>query len=90
MGGPVLSGRPARPPSDVEDVRSARPYYLAPTPLKTIARRIGSAVALVTIDIGGLVLGLYAALALLCLVWLGFARTSPARCARRAAGWVAG
>ncbi len=69
MGGPVLSGRPARPPSDVEDVRAARPYYLAPTPLKTIARRIGSALALVTIDIAGLVLGLYAALALRSLLF---------------------
>ena len=63
MGRPVLSGRTARPPNDVEDVRSARPYFLAPTPLKTIARRIGSALALVTIDIAGLVLGLFAALA---------------------------
>ena len=63
MGRPVLSGRTASPPNDVEDVRAARPYFLAPTPLKTIVRRIGSAVALVTIDIAGLVLGLYAALA---------------------------
>ncbi len=64
MGGPVLSGRPARSPSDVEDVRSARPYFLAPTPLKTVARRLGSALALLTIDVGGLVIGLFAALAL--------------------------
>ena len=63
MGEPVLSGRTARPPNEVEDIRSARPYFLAPTPLKTIARRVGSALALVTIDIAGLVLGLFAALA---------------------------
>jgi exopolysaccharide biosynthesis polyprenyl glycosylphosphotransferase len=62
VGEPVLSGRTARPPNEVEDIRSARPYFLAPTPLKTIARRVGSALALVTIDIVGLVLGLFAAL----------------------------
>jgi exopolysaccharide biosynthesis polyprenyl glycosylphosphotransferase len=64
-----LSGRPARPPDEIEDVRSGRPYYLAPTPLKTIARRIGSAVALVTIDISGLVLGLFLALAFRALLF---------------------
>jgi exopolysaccharide biosynthesis polyprenyl glycosylphosphotransferase len=62
VGGTVLSGRPARPPDEIEDVRSSRPYFLAPTPLKTIARRVASALALVVIDIAGLVLGLYAAL----------------------------
>jgi len=47
----------------VEDSRSARPYFLSSSPLKTMVRRILSIVALVTIDIVGLVIGLYAALA---------------------------
>ncbi len=50
------------PPS--EDVRAVRPYLLAPTPLKSLARRVGSTVVLVTIDIGGLIIGLYVALAI--------------------------
>ena len=48
----------------VEDVRSTRPYILSPTPLKTLGRRLASVVALASIDIAGLVIGLYAALAL--------------------------
>ncbi len=48
----------------VEDVRWTRPYILSPTPLKTFGRRLASVVALAAIDIGGLVIGLYAALAL--------------------------
>ena len=48
----------------VEDVRSTRPYILSSTPLKTLGRRLASVVALGTIDVAGLVIGLYAALAL--------------------------
>ena len=48
----------------VEDVRSTRPYILSPTPLKTLGRRIASVIVLASIDIAGLVIGLYAALAL--------------------------
>src|SRR4051812_29636652 len=48
----------------VEDVRWTRPYILSPTPLKTFGRRLASVAALAAIDIGGLVIGLYAALAL--------------------------
>src|SRR6478736_660310 len=48
----------------VEDVRSTRPYILSPSPLKTLGRRVASVLALATIDIAGLVIGLYAALAL--------------------------
>ena len=69
MGGPVLSGRRPRAPNDIEDVRAARPYFLAPTPLKAVARRVGSALALVAIDISGLILGLFAALTLRALVF---------------------
>jgi exopolysaccharide biosynthesis polyprenyl glycosylphosphotransferase len=45
-------------------VRASRPYILAPAPLKSLARRVGSAIVLMAIDIGGLVLGLYVALAI--------------------------
>jgi exopolysaccharide biosynthesis polyprenyl glycosylphosphotransferase len=56
-------------PNEIEDVRAARPYFLAPTPLKAVARRVGSALALVAIDIAGLILGLFAALTLRALVF---------------------
>jgi exopolysaccharide biosynthesis polyprenyl glycosylphosphotransferase len=46
-----------------DDVR-ARPYLFAATPLKSVLRRVASAVALAAIDVGGLLIGLYAALAL--------------------------
>jgi exopolysaccharide biosynthesis polyprenyl glycosylphosphotransferase len=52
------------PPTPAEDVRAARPYLLAPTPLKSFVRRLASVVVLVTIDVSGLILGLYLALAL--------------------------
>jgi exopolysaccharide biosynthesis polyprenyl glycosylphosphotransferase len=51
-------------PEPVEDVRSTRPYLLSPASLKTLARRLASVLALATIDVGGLVIGLYFALAL--------------------------
>ena len=69
MGGPVLSGRRPKAPNEIEDVRATRPYFLAPTPLKAVARRVGSALALVAIDISGLVLGLFAALTLRALIF---------------------
>jgi exopolysaccharide biosynthesis polyprenyl glycosylphosphotransferase len=52
----------------VEDVRSARPYFLAASPFKSFVRRVASIAMLVTIDIGGLVIGLYCALAVRALV----------------------
>src|SRR5438045_3873098 len=52
-----------------EDVRAARPYLLSPTPLKTLVRRVLSIAALAIIDISGLVIGLYAALALRAFVF---------------------
>src|SRR4051812_8836874 len=51
-------------PSPPEDARAGSPYLLSPTPLKSLLRRVLSIVALATVDIGGLVLGLYLALAL--------------------------
>jgi exopolysaccharide biosynthesis polyprenyl glycosylphosphotransferase len=55
-----------RPP---EDVRTRRPYFLSPTPFRTFARRIVSIVALVLIDVSGLIIGLYIALTLRALVF---------------------
>jgi exopolysaccharide biosynthesis polyprenyl glycosylphosphotransferase len=51
-----------------EDERAVRPYLLASAPLKTLVRRLLSIAALVLIDIVGLLIGLYAALALRALV----------------------
>jgi exopolysaccharide biosynthesis polyprenyl glycosylphosphotransferase len=48
----------------VADVRSARPYLLTRSPLKTFARRVLSIACLVVIDVAGLAIGLYLALAL--------------------------
>jgi exopolysaccharide biosynthesis polyprenyl glycosylphosphotransferase len=53
----------------VEDVRAARPYLLSPTSLRTAGRRLLSIAALAAIDIGGLVPGLYLALAVRALVF---------------------
>ena len=52
-----------------EDVRAVRPYLLSGSLLRTFGRRAVSVAILVTIDIGGLVLGLYAALALRALLF---------------------
>src|SRR4051794_14001580 len=53
---------------DALDVRAARPYLLTRSPLKTFARRAASVAALVLIDVAGLTIGLYLALALRSLV----------------------
>jgi exopolysaccharide biosynthesis polyprenyl glycosylphosphotransferase len=50
-------------PRPAEDVRASRPYFLSASPFRTLARRVASISALAAIDIGGLVIGLYAALA---------------------------
>jgi exopolysaccharide biosynthesis polyprenyl glycosylphosphotransferase len=52
----------------IEDIRSARPYLLTRSPLKTLARRAASIGTLVVIDLAGLVIGVYAALALRSLI----------------------
>jgi exopolysaccharide biosynthesis polyprenyl glycosylphosphotransferase len=46
----------------VSDIRAGAPYHLTRSQLAVAARRLASIVALVCIDLGGLVLGLYAAL----------------------------
>ena len=55
-------------PRPAEDVRASRPYLLSSSPIKTLLRRLGSIAALVAIDICGLLIGLYVALALRALV----------------------
>ncbi len=55
-------------PRPAEDVRASRPYLLSSSPIKTLLRRLGSIAALVAIDICGLLIGLYGALALRALV----------------------
>jgi exopolysaccharide biosynthesis polyprenyl glycosylphosphotransferase len=56
--------RPTEQPSaaPVEDIRSAKPYLLARSTLVAVARRLASIAALVAIDLGGLVFGIYVAL----------------------------
>jgi exopolysaccharide biosynthesis polyprenyl glycosylphosphotransferase len=64
---PVQTAGPdVEPP---QDVRSGRPYLLSPSPLKTFVRRVSSVATLVALDVAGLILGLYAALALRELVY---------------------
>ena len=55
-------------PVQVEDIRSARPYLLTRSPLKTLGRRAASIGVLVIIDLAGLVIGVYLALALRSLI----------------------
>ena len=56
---------PAEPrPAPVEDIRSARPYFLSRPTLLAVARRLASVVALVAVDLVGLILGVFVALIL--------------------------
>jgi exopolysaccharide biosynthesis polyprenyl glycosylphosphotransferase len=47
-----------------EDVRSGGPYFLSQSSLRSLAHRLGSVLVLAAIDIGGLTIGLYLALAI--------------------------
>jgi exopolysaccharide biosynthesis polyprenyl glycosylphosphotransferase len=51
-------------PAVPEDVRAAKPYLLSGSPVRSLLRRLASITVLASIDIAGLVMGLYAALAL--------------------------
>jgi exopolysaccharide biosynthesis polyprenyl glycosylphosphotransferase len=54
---------PAEPrPAPVEDIRSARPYGFSRITLVALVRRLASVAALVTLDLAGLVLGVFVAL----------------------------
>jgi exopolysaccharide biosynthesis polyprenyl glycosylphosphotransferase len=65
-GALVPVGEPAepRPAAPVEDIRSARPYLLTRATLVAVVRRLLSVAALVTLDLAGLVFGLFVALIL--------------------------
>ena len=67
---PVLSGRPASPPErPVEDIRAGRPYFLTLSPFRSSVRRLFSVISLVVLDVAGLTLGVYTALALRALLF---------------------
>src|SRR6266702_6593302 len=57
---PAVTAEPR--PAPVEDIRSGRPYLLSGTTLLAVARRLASVAALVTLDLAGLVLGVWVAL----------------------------
>ena len=61
-----MSTKPAVPteprPAPVEDIRSVRPYIFSRATLVAAARRLISIAALVTLDLAGLVLGIFVAL----------------------------
>jgi exopolysaccharide biosynthesis polyprenyl glycosylphosphotransferase len=63
-----VSTKPAVPteprPAPAEDIRSVRPYLLSRTTLLAVVRRLVSVAALVTLDLAGLILGLFLALVL--------------------------
>ena len=72
MAKPATHGPAAdieRAAAPVEDVRSSRPYLFSRIPLKTALRRAASVASLAAIDVLGLVLGLYLALALRALLF---------------------
>jgi exopolysaccharide biosynthesis polyprenyl glycosylphosphotransferase len=84
MGRPVATeqappARPPKPPFDrgldgvavpAGDIRSTSPYL----PLRGAARRVGSIIALIVLDLVGLVLGIYGALV---LRWLVYEESTP-------------
>ena len=68
----MTTGTTESPPQQepaAEDVRAATPYLFSPGSIRAVVRRCLSILALVTVDVGGLVLGLYAALTLRALIF---------------------
>ncbi|HET9674292.1 MAG TPA: sugar transferase [Gaiellaceae bacterium] len=75
----ITSADPEAPPEQertpvASDIRATRTPILARPPLRSLARRLASIAALLTIDICGLALGLYLALA---LRWLYYEHELP-------------
>ena len=75
---PPAPAPPASPPTGADgtkgaaaigDIRRSRPYFLTPDPLAAAARRAASIAALIVLDLIGLTLGIYGALALRELVY---------------------
>jgi exopolysaccharide biosynthesis polyprenyl glycosylphosphotransferase len=56
-------------PAALGDIRSSRPYFLTAHPFASVARRSASIASLIALDLIGLTLGVYAALALRELVY---------------------
>jgi exopolysaccharide biosynthesis polyprenyl glycosylphosphotransferase len=54
----------AEAPAAPGDIRASRPFFLSPAPLRMLARRLGSVLALVCLDVLGVALGIYATLVL--------------------------
>jgi exopolysaccharide biosynthesis polyprenyl glycosylphosphotransferase len=76
---PPAEAAPPQPAAPAEarpagDIRQVRPYILSPRPLRAIARRVASVVALVSLDLAGLTLGLYIAFA---LRWIYYEHSLP-------------
>ena len=64
-----MASEPVPPePPPPEDIRAVRPYLLTRSPLKKLIRRAFSIAVLVTIDLSGLVIGVYLAVVLRALV----------------------
>ena len=59
---------PVKQEPSSEDIRSSRPYLLRRSPLQAFARRAASVLVLALIDIIGLTIGLYAAMAVRAIV----------------------
>jgi exopolysaccharide biosynthesis polyprenyl glycosylphosphotransferase len=59
---PAVRPTEPRPAAPVEDIRSARPYLFSRPTLVAVVRRLLSVAALVTLDLAGLVFGIYVAL----------------------------
>jgi exopolysaccharide biosynthesis polyprenyl glycosylphosphotransferase len=68
---PPVAAAEAQPAGDI---RRVRPYILSPRPLRAIARRVASVVALVALDLAGLTLGLYLAFT---LRWIYYEHNLP-------------
>ena len=58
------AGDTEQPTQVALDIRSGKPFFLTRSQLATAGRRLASIAALVALDLGGLVLGVYAALVL--------------------------
>jgi exopolysaccharide biosynthesis polyprenyl glycosylphosphotransferase len=57
-------GEQGQPAAPVVDIRASRPFFLSPAPLRMLARRTASVLALVFLDVLGVALGIYLTLVL--------------------------
>jgi hypothetical protein len=73
----------------IGDIRRSRPYFLSPEPLAAAARRAASIAALIALDLVGVTLGVYGALALRDLVYGNGTPRGPIRPRLPAHGYTA-